>query len=137
MSYARICTSSPEYASELKSYGFSPDDVVTCDGKTYSHSDIAERFDAAYQKHRADYPIVCGARPREERRRRNDFEKAVKSDVYGDFHISWWTIALAGLMTALGGPMGLVIAICTCLFEHYFQKDLSGDKVFAAAVGPI
>jgi hypothetical protein len=137
MSYATICCSSPEYAAALADKGFSTESTVTYQGKTYTHSDIAERFDAAYQKYRGEYPMICGANPRQEARYKRQFERAVKSDVYGDFGISWWTIAMGALMTFLGGPLGLVIAVVTVLFEHYLQKDLENDKVFAAAVGPI
>jgi hypothetical protein len=137
MSYAKICTSSPEYQTALKSYGFSPESTVQVDGQTYTHDDIAERFDAAYQRNRPQFPIVCGASNHEERKRKRGFEKAVKSDVYEDFHLSWWTIAMAGLMTFIAGPLGLVVAIVTVLFEHYLQKDLEQDKIFCAAIEPI
>lgn len=135
MSYASVCCATPEYQSALKKNGFTVASTVEYNGKTYTHDDIADSFDRAYQKYRGEYPMVCGANPLQERRYVRHFERAVKSDVYGDFGISFWTLVSGAFLTFLGGPLGLVIAVVTVLFQHYLQKDLDGDKEFAAVMG--
>lgn len=134
MSYASICCSTPEYQSALADKGFSTSSSVVYQGRTISHDEIAESFDRAYRRRKDEFPMVCGAKPRQERKRRNDLEARVRKDVYGDFGISWTTIALGALMFALSGPLGLIVCVVSAMLTHYITKDLEGDKVFAAAM---
>ncbi len=135
MSYASIACADPAYATALEAKGFTTRDTVQYGGKEYGHHEIAEVFDAAYQRHRGENVVVCGGKPRLERKRQRQFDKAVKSDVYTSFGISWWTVLFGGILVALGGPMGLVIAVVACMFEYYLNRDLEGDKTMHAVMG--
>lgn len=130
-----IATADPAYQTSLSAKGFSLTDYVTYGGKRYSHGDIAEMFDDSYRRHRGEFTLICGGKPRLNAKRQRQFDRAVSSDVYSSFHISWMTVALGSLLTVLGGPLGLVIAIVGCLFEFYLSKDIEGDKAMMVSMG--
>lgn len=130
-----IACSDTAYTQALAAQGFSTSSAVEYKGETYTHDRIAGIFDAAYRRLRPEFTLVCGGSRRLARHTQRRFEKAVKSDVYGSFQISWWTILFAGLALALSGPLGLVIAIVSALFSYYLAKDLNGDATMLAAMG--
>jgi hypothetical protein len=129
------CLADPSYGAALSAAGFSTSQTVDYDGKTYTHDDIAALTDEAYQRHRPDFAPVCGGKPRVERKRQKQFKAAVREDVGHQFGISGWTIGFALILGVLGGPMGLVLAVVTVLFEYYLQRDLGLDQAMLAAMG--
>ncbi len=138
MSYASIACADPSYATALEAYGgkgFTTRDSIVYGGKTYTHADIAEQFDASYRRHRGKFAMLCGGKPRMERKRKRQFENAVRSDMLSSYGVSWWTIIFGGLLLALGGPLGLLIAVIAVLFEHYMEKDLNNDRTMLAVMG--
>ena len=133
-----VALADPEYKAALSSLGdkgFSSSSIVECDGRQYTHDEIAASFDDAYQRLRPQFSFDMGGKKRVNRVIKRRFSKAVKSEVYEQFHLSWWTIAIGALVLVLAGPLGLVIAIVTCLFEYYFNKDIDGDKQMMYAMG--
>lgn len=130
-----IACSDPGYQAALNAKGFALTDTVQYGGKRYTHDDIAAAFDESYQRHRPEFAVICGGKPRLERKRQRQFEKAVKQDVYSGFNISWWTIAFGAVLTILGGPLGLVIAVVGALFEIYLEKDLKQDAMMMISMG--
>lgn len=130
-----IATADQAYQTALNAKGFALTDYVVYGGKRYGHADIAAAFDESYQRHRPEFTLICGGKKRVNAKRQRQFEKAVKADVYTSFGISWWTIAFGAVLTLLGGPMGLVIAVVSVLFEMYLSKDLNGDKAMMVSMG--
>ena len=125
----------PAYKSALKAAGFTAANTVTYGGRTYTHDEIAAMVDESYQRHRGEFCFQVGGKPRVARRQQRQFRAAVQSDVRTSFGISGWTVGFAILLGILGGPMGLVIAIVTVLFEYYLTKDLDGDPKMLTAMG--
>ncbi len=130
-----IAVADPAYQSALKDAGFSVSQTVEYEGKTYTHDDIAAITDEAYQRHRPDFAIVCGGKPRMQRKRTRQIDKAVRQDVYGQFKISWYTVAFAALEGLLAGPLGLVIAVVGAILAFYIEKDLAGNVQMLMAMG--
>jgi len=130
-----IARSDDSYVAALDAKGFSTNSTIEHDGKVYTHDDIAAMTEAAYRKHRPEYAIICGGKPRVNRKRIRQLDKAVKSEVYGAFGISWWTVAMGALMFVLAGPMGLVIACVSAYFEWLLGKDLDADPQMMMAMG--
>lgn len=128
------CCSSDEYLTALKAEGFTRDHTVEVDGKTYTHDEIAAVVDAAYRRHRPQFTVAVGSRRHVVRKNQRQFEKAVKSDVGAEFHISWLTLAFGFLVLLLTGPLGLIFACIACVFEYYLSRDLDGDTAFCMAM---
>lgn len=131
-----IACRDPGYQTALNAKGFALTDTVKYNGVTYSHADIAATFDESYQRHRPNqFNAICGGVARSTRKLQRQFDRAVKSDVYGSFGISGWTIGFAILLGVLGGPFGLVVAIVTVLFQYYLERDLRNDETMTIAMG--
>jgi hypothetical protein len=128
---ACTCTDG-DYQAALDSTGYDRRSVVSYAGKDFDHDDIALVAHQAYMRHRGEFPVLCGAKPGAERKRQRQFRSAVTRDVGTTFGISPMTVVLAAVMFALAGPMGLVLAIVSCVFQYLLEKDLNGDKAIAA-----
>lgn len=134
--YAATVQASPEYRAALESYGAGLDTVVHLDSGDVTHDQVHEAFEQAYRDHRAEFaPQRMGAKARYYKKLKKQYSDAVKDDVVKKkFGISGWTVFFAVVLGAMGGPIGLLVAIVTCLFEYYFTKDLDGDPQLAAAM---
>jgi hypothetical protein len=124
----------PSYRVALEEKGFDVAGTVECDGKVYTHDDIANAFHESYVRHRAEFAIMEGAKRRIKNRSKRQFRRCVALEVGQQFHISWMTIVLALAVLLLTGPLGLVFAIVVCLFEWYFTKDVLDDPQFLTAI---
>jgi hypothetical protein len=125
----------PAYQDTLKECGFNRWQTLEFEGKTYTHDDIAAMVDESYQRHRAEFAIQVGGKPRVQRRMKKQFRKAVMGDVGASFQISWPTILLAVLLFVFTGPFGLAMGIASALFTHYLERDLNEDPAMMTAMG--
>lgn len=130
-----VCCADPGYRAELAKSGFDTASTIVHEGKTYTHDDLAAITDESYRRQRPNFAIVCGGKPRMQRKRTRQLERACKSEVYGSFHISWFTVAAAVVMGIIGGPVALIIAVVSAVLSYYIEKDLAGEPQMMAAMG--
>jgi hypothetical protein len=131
-----IARSDDSYVAKLDSRGFSTNSTMEHEGTTYTHDEIAGILEESYRTHRPEFAIVCGGKPRVNRKRTRQLDKAVKADVYyRAFNLSWATVAMGALVLALTGPLGLLFSVVACYFEFLLSKDLSEDPQMMMAMG--
>lgn len=121
-----IC-STPEYKTVLAKGGYDADTVVNYQGRDLSHDDIAHAFTDAYFIARKQVPMVCGASPREEKKRHREFRKVYEDEGKRILGISPMTALFGAIVFIFGGPLGLVLTIASALLTHFMERDLSKD----------
>lgn len=100
-------------------------------GTSYTDDHVAQVATEAMVRQRANYPIVCGASPRESKRRNRQLEKAATMDSRRILGIG----VMAVIMGILGGPMGVLLVIIGAVISYLIDKELHQDfgSMFACA----
>lgn len=121
-----ICAT-PEYKNQLHAKGWSESDVVEVGSGKFSHDEIAAAFTDAYFIARKQVPMVCGASPREEKKRHREFRKVYEDEGKRILGISPMTALFGAIVFIFGGPLGLVLAVASALLQHFMERDLAQD----------
>jgi hypothetical protein len=96
---------------------------------------VAKATTEAFIRQRANFPLVCGMSPREEKRRARRYQAAVKSDALRLLGIG----ALAAAILILSGPFAAVLAVLGAVFGWLLQNELNDrwSGMYAAAAGEL
>lgn len=114
-----LACNSPSYRDVLFSQNQGSCDIG---GVAVTSEDIAHLTTKAYLKRRQEFPYICGQRPATEHRRQRQFKAAVDGDVKRELGIGF----LGAILGILGGPLGLVLAVCEVIFSILLENELNG-----------